>query len=271
MPRDHGRQTDEYVATSATFFNMSDGKDPDELATPVIEYVETAPVVTDITCLLEPPVLPVLMDYVAPAPAVACDEPAPAIEYMRPVPVPVTEYVTTILTEVYAAPAHVIERVAPSPVIDYIASPSAESGVFVNLQFSIFAVEASASQGVVSIPSSIERVQQHTVEQIVHVPRPQTQEHFRQCTVEQVADSPVLQIVEEVSEVMRLRTTEQIAQELLLGSVAALDWLQGSAITLDQRIAEHQLRIQEDRLPEQVAEQIQDAPAKEQKKGRHKK
>ena len=44
-----------------------------------------------------------------------------------------------------------------------------------------------------------------------------SQERIRQCTVEQVADSPVPQIVEEISEVMRLRTAEQIAQELLLG------------------------------------------------------
>ena len=77
-------QADEYVATSATFFNMSDGKDPDGLATPVIEYAEPAPVITDISCLLEPPVPPVLTEYVAPAPAVVCDEPAPVIEYMTP-------------------------------------------------------------------------------------------------------------------------------------------------------------------------------------------
>ena len=157
-------------------------------------------------------------------------------------------------------------------LIDYIAPPvSAETGVFVIPQSSIFAVEASASQGVVSIPSSNERVQRHTVEQIVHVPTPQIQEHFRQCTVEQVADSLVPQIVEEISEDMRLRTTEQNAQELLLGSVAALDRLQASAISLDHRIAEHERRIQEDRLPEQVVEQIQDAPAEKRKKGRHKK
>ena len=44
-------QTDEYVAISATtFFNMSDGEeDLDGHAAPVIEYVEPAPVMTDIT------------------------------------------------------------------------------------------------------------------------------------------------------------------------------------------------------------------------------
>ena len=84
--------------------------------------------------------------------------------------------------------------------------------------------------------------------------------------MEQVADSPVPQIVEEISELMRLRAAEQFAQELLLGSVAALDRLQTSAVNLDQRFAEHERRVQEDRLPEQVAEQIQDAPAKKRKK-----
>ena len=56
-------------------FNMSDGKDPDGLATPVTEYAEPAPVISDIS---------------APAPAVVCDEPAPVIEHMTPGPVPVT-------------------------------------------------------------------------------------------------------------------------------------------------------------------------------------
>ena len=107
-----------------------------------------------------------------------------------------------------------------------------------------------------------------TVNEIVGI-TPQVR--FRPCSVEQVADSPVPQIVEEISEVMVLRTADQIAQELFLGSVAALDRSQASAISLDQRIAEHERRIQEDRLPEQVAEQIQDAPAQKRKKGRHKK
>ena len=39
-------QTDDYVATSATFFNMSDGDDSDEPAAPVTEYVAPAPDVT---------------------------------------------------------------------------------------------------------------------------------------------------------------------------------------------------------------------------------
>ena len=50
-----------------------------------------------------------------------------------------------------------------------------------------------------------------------------SQERIRQCTVEQVADSPVPQIVEEISEVMRLRTAEKLPRSCFLGSVAALD------------------------------------------------
>ena len=41
-----------------------------------------------------------------------------------------------------------------------------------------------------------------------------------------------------------------------------------TGINLDQRIAEHERRIQEDRLPEQVAQQAEDAPANKRKKGR---
>ena len=53
---------------------------------PVNDYVDPAPVMVDITCLLEPPVPPVLTEYVAPAPVVFCDEPVPVIEYMTPGP-----------------------------------------------------------------------------------------------------------------------------------------------------------------------------------------
>ena len=71
-----------------------------------------------------------------------------------------------------------IEYVAPAPVIAHSALPPAathftvslDTTGFVNPQFSGSSVEASASQVVGSFPSSVERVQQHTVEQIVHVP-----------------------------------------------------------------------------------------------------
>ena len=46
-------QTDEFVATSATFFNMSDGDEDPATATPVNEHMAPAPVLAD---FLEPPV-----------------------------------------------------------------------------------------------------------------------------------------------------------------------------------------------------------------------
>ena len=49
---------------------------------------------------------------------------------------------------------------------------------FVNPQISISAVEASTSQVVGPFPSGVERVQQHTVEQIVHVPTPRIQKQI---------------------------------------------------------------------------------------------
>ena len=49
---------------------------------------------------------------------------------------------------------------------------------FVNPQISISAVEAATSQVVDPFPSGVERVQQHTVEQIVHVPTPRIQKQI---------------------------------------------------------------------------------------------
>ena len=71
---------------------------------------------------------------------------------------------------------------------------------FVNPQISISAVEASASQVVGPYPSGVERVQQHTVEQIVHVPTPRIQkqivESFQVERIEvQIVDIPVYPIV----------------------------------------------------------------------------
>ena len=59
-------------------------------------------------------------------------------------------------------------------------------------------MEASASQVVGSVPSSVERVQQHTVEQMVHVPTPQIQEHIGESiqVEEHIVDIPVPTIVE---------------------------------------------------------------------------
>ena len=96
-----------------------------------------------------------------------------------------------------------------------------------------------------------ESVQQHTAEQIVHVPTPQIWEQIEEIVQveEQIVNIPDPPIVEEIVDVvqiysvlrsrllillchrslkrsfkvMRLRTTEQIAQELLMGSAAGLD------------------------------------------------
>ena len=78
---------------------------------------------------------------------------------------------------------------------------------FVNPQISISAVEASASQVVGPFPSGVERVQQHTVEQIVYVPTPRIQKQIvescqlisRELFLErievQIVDIPVPSIV----------------------------------------------------------------------------
>ena len=124
----------------------------------------------------------VFTEYVTPALADTYTEPFPVIEYMTP-PAdtyteisPVIEYVAS--EPPCTAPARMIEHVAPSPVIDFIASPSAETGVFVNQQLSIFAVEASASQVNGSVPYNFGCVQQYTLEQIPHVPVPRIQEQI---------------------------------------------------------------------------------------------
>ena len=157
-------------------------------------------------------------EYVTLAPADTYTELSPVIEHVTPAPV-----------DVYTAPARVIDHVAPSLEIDYIAPPSAETGVFLNLdttsfvnsQFSIFAVEASASQVVGSFPAveqiaaeqeSLERAQQRTVEHIVHVSIPQIQEQFvegvkeiprkrlPERVVEQIENTPIPQRVEQIAE-----------------------------------------------------------------------
>ena len=119
------------------------------------DVVPAVPVMTDITCLLEPPVPPVLTEYVAPALAAVYDEPAPMIEYMTPgpdvtctAPAPVIEYVPddTYAVTCAAAPDHTY--IAP-------ASPRVNRDIrgLVDPQFSTFAVEASASQVVGSFPA----------------------------------------------------------------------------------------------------------------------
>ena len=115
-------------------------------------------------------------------------------------------------------------------------------------------------------------------EQIVDVPAPAIVEDTVEV-MQIIPDSPVPQTVEENSEVMRL-------QELLLSSVASPSRVPATASSLDQRVIEHERRIQEQnvedanviRLSERVVEHTLDAPAspaspsaKKRKKGRHKK
>ena len=115
-------------------------------------------------------------------------------------------------------------------------------------------------------------------EQIVDVPAPAIVEDTVEV-MQIIPDSPVPQTVEENSEVMRL-------QELLLSSVASPSRVPATASSLDQRVIEHERRIQEQnvedanviRLPERVVEHTLDAPAspaspsaKKRKEGRHKK
>ena len=118
-------------------------------------------------------------------------------------------------------------------------------------------------------------------EQIVDVPAPPIVEDTVEV-MQIIPDSPVPQTVEENSEVMRL-------QELLLSSVASPSRVPATASSLDQRVIEHERRIQkqnvedanvitQERLPERVVEHTLDAPAlqaspsaKKRKEGRHKK
>ena len=91
-------------------------------ASPVIEYMPSAPVMTDITSLLEPPIPFVLTEHVVPAPAATYAATAS--------PVTVTEDVAPAPTVSFTSPAPVIEHM-PAPVIEYITPPPAEFFSFV--------------------------------------------------------------------------------------------------------------------------------------------
>ena len=196
---------------------------------PVIEYVAPVPAVHATS--------ETLIESVALAPAVANATPAPVTEYVTPTP-----------TDFVAAPARVVEHVAPASVTEYIAPPSEETCFslsvdttgFMNPQFFVPAVEASASQVVGSfpsvdklaspdpcttksiwnrsLPSNEERVQQHTmpilqiqgqiVESVQVIPR----ELFRERIEEQIVDIPVPPIVEERAEVAQIIPQERFQQ-----------------------------------------------------------
>ena len=160
------------------------------------EYVEPAPVVTDLESVLEPPIPVVhtapapVIEYVAPAPDVTLATPAPMIEYAAPAhtvtftapspvtedvapapavtyaaPAPVIEYVAPATPETvnaYVAPAHVIEYIAPSPAVFY---PSFSQQLPPFDTSEVVAVEASAPQDV----GSLLPVDEHTMD--IPIPR----------------------------------------------------------------------------------------------------
>ena len=121
--------------------------------------------------------------------------------------------VTPTPNDVHAARARLIEYVAPAPLSSICGLANAQfcTGL-VNPQFSIFAVEASASQivnesappvfkqvhreQIAAEQECVERVQLRTVEHIVHVPIPQIQEDF----VERVQKIPQERLPERIEE-----------------------------------------------------------------------
>ena len=142
----------------------------------------------------------------------------------------------------HVAFASVTEFVAPSPAVTCLTL-SVDTTGFMNPQFSVPAVEASASQAVGSSPSvdesaspqynefrqeqivaEQERVQQRTAEQTVHVPVPQVQEIVESVQViprelfperieEQIVCISVPPIVEEIAEVVQIVSQEQRFQQ----------------------------------------------------------
>ena len=87
-----------------------------QTASPVIEYVAPAPVMTDITSLLEPPFPLVLTESVAPAPAATYAATASLVTVTEDVaPAPTVSYTTFAVFQHMSA-----------PVIKYIAPPQAE-------------------------------------------------------------------------------------------------------------------------------------------------
>ena len=162
-------------------------------------------------------------------------------------PVPVIEYVAPAPDVTHTEPNRVIERTTPPPVIQYIA-PSP-------------AISYPSVQEILEV-QVLERIQEQTEEQIVHVSAPPIVDNPAEAAPI-IPGSPLPQTMEESSDILRL-------QKLLLSSVAAMGRIQATAPSLDQRITEHERSAQENRLLEQIADQIQDAPTKKRRKGRHK-
>ena len=270
------------------------------VSTCVIEYVAPAPVAT----LLEPPVPSVHVVHVPHVHVVRNTIETPQLQILeKSVGFPATRSDVTFLApahviehvpvDTYAAPA----RLAPALVTEYIAqahvapSYSQFSTGLVNPQFSPTCVEVSTPK----VTSSCQTHQEHLVvgdttqngeefhsvqEQVMvqEIPDTQVIERIQEQTEEQIVDVPAPPIVDDIVEVVQIiphslmpQTMEESSevfrlQKLLLSSVAAMGRMQATASSLDQCIAEHERLTQQILPPEQVADQIQDVPAKKRKK-----
>ena len=92
---------------------------------------------------------PLLTEYVAPAPAVACDEPAKVNEYMSCAPV--IEYVAPAPAVSLSVPS---QQLHPAHIMTTVnTDDNFDTTGLVHLQFSFTAVEVSAPQAVGSFPS----------------------------------------------------------------------------------------------------------------------
>ena len=92
--RMHVAELKHHAAPQPTYIHVGT-----QTASPLIEFVAPAPVMTDITSLLEPRVPFVLTEDVAPAPTVSYTTPAPVIEHM---PAPVIEYIAPPTSRVFS-------------------------------------------------------------------------------------------------------------------------------------------------------------------------
>ena len=89
-------------------------------ASPLVEYVDPAPVVPAPVVGYVAPALTVT--YAAPAPVVDFVAPAPSVTFAAPAPV--VDYVAPAPSVTYAAPAPVFEYVAPAPVLGFAPAPA---------------------------------------------------------------------------------------------------------------------------------------------------
>ena len=132
--------------------------------------------------------------------------------------IPVIEDVALVLA-VYARPATLIEYVTLSLVIEHIA-PALSETCYAPLNISPAYTTESVTTGVnldtasfdqiAAEEESLERVQLHTVAQIVRVPAPQIQEQIE----EQIVDFLVSPIVEKMMEMAQITSQERFQQSI---------------------------------------------------------